>query len=232
MAKGAVGVMLILVVLASGWWGLQRLPTQYNPFIPLTLDDPPGTFTRYKLHKLAQQPQRCIALLKQARARGMISWQAQRDVAGPCPLNNVVRVERFGAVGLSSRFLASCPLALRSAMYIHQHAAPLARRLQGSALTRIDHVGSFACRNIYNRPEGRLSEHATADALDVSGFRFANGQRITIEKGWRAGGKTSAVLKALFQESCLWYGTALGPQYNAAHAGHFHLGVRGFGLCR
>ncbi|MEC8937804.1 MAG: extensin family protein, partial [Pseudomonadota bacterium] len=28
------------------------------------------------------------------------------------------------------------------------------------------------------------------------------------------------------------FGNVLGPEYNAAHADHFHLGMRGFRLCR
>lgn len=231
MGKGLLIIMALLVMLAAGWWGLWQLPPRYNPFAPLTLDEPPTALTRYKLRELASQPEACAALLAQARERGMISWRAQSDTSGTCPLQNVVRVERFGRVRLSSSFLASCPLALRSAMFIH-HAAPLAKTIQGSALVQIDHVGSFACRNIYHRPQGRLSEHATADALDISGFRFASGERIGVEKGWSAPGRSSDTLKALFQASCAFYGNALGPEYNAAHATHFHLGVRGFGLCR
>lgn len=231
MGKWMTGVMVLMVMLAAGWWGLWQLPAQYNPFAPLTLDEPPTALTRYKLRELASQPQACAALLETARERGLISWRAQSDTTGACPLKDVVRVERFGSVRLSSSFLASCPLAVRSAMYLY-HAAPQARRVQGSSLVQIDHLGSFACRNIYHRPQGRLSEHATADALDVSGFRFANGQRITVEQGWRTPGKSSQTVKALFQASCAFYGNALGPEYNAAHANHFHLGVRGFGLCR
>ena len=40
--------------------------------------------------------------------------------------------------------------------------------------------GSFACRNIYHRQQARRSEHATADALDVSGFRLADGRRVSV----------------------------------------------------
>ncbi len=40
----------------------------------------------------------------------------------------------------------------------------------GSALVRIDHLGSYACRNIYNRADARRSEHASAEALDISAF--------------------------------------------------------------
>lgn len=231
MGKWTVRVMVLLVMLAAGGWALWTLPPQYNPFAPLTLDEPPTVVTRYKLRQLANHPQECAALLAQAQARGMISWRAQADSTGRCPLSKVVRVTRFGTVSLSSSFLASCPLAVRTAMFIHR-AAPGAMQVQGSALVRIDHVGSYACRNIYHRAQGRRSEHATADALDISGFRFADGQRITVEKGWGAAGTTSRVLRGLFQESCAFYGNALGPEYNAAHAGHFHLGINGFGLCR
>ncbi len=230
MGKWTMRAVVLLVMLAAGWWGLQKLPPQYNPFALLTLDEPPTVVTRYKLHQLANHPQECMALLAQARERGMISWRAQADSTGECPLTRVVRVTRFGNVSLSSSFLASCPLAVRSAMFIHR-VAPKVMQTQGSALVRIDHVGSYACRNIYHRAQGRRSEHATADALDISGFRFADGQRITVEKGWRGAGSSSRALRMLFKESCAFYGNALGPEYNAAHAGHFHLGVNWFGLC-
>lgn len=104
--------------------------------------------------------------------------------------------------------------------------------MMGSPLVRIDHYGSYACRNIYHRANARLSEHATADALDVSAFRFANGQQISVLKGWKESGTRGETLRALFGQSCLYFGNALGPDYNAAHANHFHLGMRGFGICR
>ncbi|MDP0795395.1 extensin family protein, partial [Klebsiella pneumoniae] len=64
---------------------------------------------------------------------------------------------------------------------------PLARQLMASDLRQIDHPGSFACRNIYHRQQARRSEHATADALDVSGFRLADGRRVSVLQGWRSG---------------------------------------------
>jgi len=38
-------------------------------------------------------------------------------------------------------------------------------------------------------------------------------------------------LQALLAGGCSYYGNALGPDYNAAHANHFHLGMRGQGFC-
>nr|WP_249426891.1 extensin family protein [Enterobacter bugandensis] len=222
--------MLIIFILgAIATAGYRWLPSYYNPFTPLNLDDPPGRITQYKLRHLT--PEACASLLAQANQKKLIRTQAVADSGGECPLNNVVRVRDFGPVSLNGSFLASCPLALSSALFVSQQARPLTKRFTGSELTRIEHLGSFACRNIYHRPDARRSEHATAEALDIAAFRLANGERVTVLNGWKSA-KTQPWLKALLAASCGYYGNGLGPEYNAAHASHFHLGMRGFGLCR
>lgn len=223
--KSVIICLLIVVVALAGY---RWLPSYYNPFVPLTLDDPPGTLTQFKLRRLT--PEACELLLTQANARQMIRTQPVANSGGDCPLTNVVRVRDFGRVSLSSSFLASCPLALSSALFVSQQARPLTRTLMGSSLTRIEHLGSFACRNIYHRADARRSEHASAQALDISGFALENGQRISVLRGWQ-NGKTAPWLRALLGASCGYFGNALGPDYNAAHANHFHLGMRGFGYC-
>jgi len=232
MAKGVKIVAGIAIMGALAFWLYERLPAQYNPFSPLSIDDPPTLVTRYKLRQLVNNPQQCLALLEQAKTRGLLNFRSVPDTVGNCPLTDVVRVQSFGRIGLSSSFLASCPLALSSTMFVHQRAVPLAQAEMGSELTRINHLGSFACRNIYNREGARRSEHATADALDISGFGFSNKQQISVLKGWNGTGKEQAYLHTLFANGCPFFGNALGPEYNAAHANHFHLGMRGYGLCR
>ncbi len=224
--KGFIGLFILLGGLAAGW---RYLPAYYNPFATLQLNDPPGRITQFKLRRL--DPGQCVELLQQANQQQLISSTSVADTQGDCPLNNVVRVRDFGPVKLSSSFLASCPLALSSALFVEQQARPLTQQFMGSPLIRIDHLGSYACRNIYNRPDARLSEHATAEALDISGFHLANGQQITVLRGWTRD-DTRPWLQAMLSASCGYYGNGLGPEYNAAHANHFHLGMRGFGLCR
>nr|WP_226837439.1 MULTISPECIES: extensin family protein [Enterobacter] len=222
-------MLTIFILGAIATAGYRWLPSYYNPFTPLNLDDPPGRITQYKLRRLT--PEACASLLAQANQKKLIRTQAVADSGGECPLNNVVRVRDFGPVSLNGSFLASCPLALSSALFVSQQARPLTKRFTGSELTRIEHLGSFACRNIYHRPDARRSEHATAEALDIAAFRLANGERVTVLNGWKSA-KTQPWLKALLAASCGYYGNGLGPEYNAAHASHFHLGMRGFGLCR
>ncbi len=175
-------LIICLAVIAAAIAGYRWLPSYYNPFVPLTLDDPPGTLTQFKLRRLT--PEHCEILLAQANARQLIRTQSVADSAGECPLSDVVRVRSFGRVSLSSSFLASCPLALSSALFINQQARPLTETMMGSSLSRVEHLGSFACRNIYHRPNARRSEHASAQALDISGFTLENGQRISVLRGW------------------------------------------------
>ncbi|MEO3989792.1 extensin-like domain-containing protein [Pseudocitrobacter cyperus] len=221
--------LVLAGVIAAGYGGYRMLPAWYNPFTPLMLNDPPGLITRWKLKAITDE--QCQALLAEANQQKLISTRSVAPGGGACPLTDVVQVSDFGAVKLSNRFLASCRLALGSALFVEQQVKPLSRQMWHSEVTRIDHLGSFACRNIYHRADGPLSEHATASALDISGFRLANGQHISVLKGWQQP-QTQPFLKALLEKSCQYYGNGLGPDYNAAHANHFHLGMRGYGLCR
>lgn len=226
--RGKVWLTMIILSVACGV-GYRYLPSYYDPLAPLELSDPPNWLTQFKLKRLT--PARCQTLLQQANEQKLITSQSVADSAGECPLTDVVRVRDFGAVKLSSSFLASCPLALRSALYVAQRAAPLTERMMESRLTRIEHLGSYACRNIYHRPDARRSEHASAEALDISGFILADGRHVTVLRGWKQE-ESATWLRVLLSASCQYYGNGLGPDYNAAHANHFHLGIRGIGLCR
>ena len=77
-----------------------------------------------------------------------------------------------------------------------------------------------------------MSTHATANALDVSGFVLANGVTVDLKKHWPTIGSKADFLRDVFQASCLWFPVALGPEFNVLHADHFHLQTRGWGLCR
>ncbi|WP_407704517.1 extensin-like domain-containing protein [Winslowiella arboricola] len=225
-------VIIILGVTLAMPWIKQHLPAEYNPFTPLAVTDPPNIITRYKLRQLATDPQACLAVMERARDAGLVSFSRPGVMSGQCPLENALSIQRYGDVQLSSRFLASCPLAVSSVMFVlrvqeQRGGGPLA-----SPLARIDHLGSYACRNIYHRAQGRLSEHATADAWDIAGFQLKNGQRITVLNHWQQPPEKASWLHQTFQQSCNYFGNSLGPDYNAAHANHFHLGMRGFGVCR
>jgi hypothetical protein len=77
-----------------------------------------------------------------------------------------------------------------------------------------------------------MSTHATADAIDVSGFRFSNGKQINLQQDWDGSGPEAAFLRAARDGACDWFRVTLSPEYNNLHADHFHLQSTGWGLCR
>ncbi|WP_027595767.1 extensin family protein [Pseudomonas sp. LAIL14HWK12:I7] len=208
-----------------GW----RLPDAWNPWAALDVRQPPNLLTAYKLSRLRNDP----ALCREALATSGLRYRAQADspASANCPLNNVWRIEG-GQARLSSSFLASCPLAVAYALFEQHGLQPAAQRVLGQPVTQVDHLGSFACRNVYHRKQGRLSQHATANALDISGFRLQDGQRIVLAQDWQAGGQKAEFLREVQQVACERFSTVLGPDYNAAHHNHFHVDMGLWQICR
>lgn len=106
-----------------------------------------------------------------------------------------------------------------------------ARQILGSPIARIETMGSYACRNVAGTE--RRSAHARAEAIDVSGFVLADGRRIVLKRDWEDGdAATREFLRVVHKSACKRFGTVLGPEYNAAHADHFHLEGTGATFCR
>ncbi|MBL7251909.1 extensin family protein [Alloalcanivorax sp. C16-2] len=231
-------IVLLILVLAAGvfvaglkqqWW---PVPRHWNPFMALHLDDPITPVTRWKLRRLGNRPEACRVVLNSA-PEGTLDVLPLKDYTPveSCPLTNVARV-RSTTVGFNNSFVARCPLVAAWSLYERQRLQPLAREYFGQPVAEVWHYGSFACRNIYHRADDRRSDHATASALDVAAFSLADGTRVSVQNHWDDEGDKGAFLHAVFEGACGLFGTALGPDYNAAHGDHFHFGLRGFGICR
>lgn len=226
-----LGVLLVLAggLLVGVWRGWVPLPDDWNPWAPLDVRASPNLLTRFKLGRLQDDPALCDQVLKTSGLR--VTHQADSPVDAACPLRNTLRVQ--GAdVGLSSSFLASCPLAVAFALFERHSLQPAARAVFGQAVMRVDHLGSFACRNIYNRADGRLSQHASANALDIAGFRLADGRTISVLKDWPGDGESARFLRQVRDGACKDFNVVLSPDYNAAHRNHFHLDMGRWWVCR
>ncbi|ALM53796.1 extensin family protein [Halomonas huangheensis] len=214
---------LIVTCLVAVW----VLPPQWLPWTPLSLDTAPGPFTGFKIKRLGEDPAACRTLLAEDPA---VQFQVLEDFSsGGCQLTNMVRVQRT-AVEWSSSYLAHCPLAVAWALYERHHLMEVAQQTLGSPVASVEHLGSFACRNVYGRQSGRRSQHATAEALDIAAFVLEDGQRVSVENDWGNGDK-GLFLERAGKAACDVFGTTLGPSYNTAHANHFHLGVGGW-ICQ
>ncbi len=226
------GLWLMLLIIGgatlSVWRGWVTLPPQWNPWAPLDVRADPNFLTRYKLMRLRDDPQLCDQLLGTSGLR--VARQADSPDA-KCPLTNTLRVQG-GEVALSSSFLASCRLAVSFALFERHALQPAARAMYGQSVSRVDHLGSFACRNVYGRENGRRSQHASADALDIAGFRLADGRAINVLKDWPKDNQDAKFLRQVRQGACDTFSVVLSPDYNAAHRNHFHLDVGPWSVCR
>lgn len=125
----------------------------------------------------------------------------------------------------------TCPLAANFAAWVRYGVQPAARLVMGAEIVRIETFGTYNCRPIAG--SARLSEHAHSNAIDVSGFVFADGRRISIEKDWNGDRQARQFLSVVRASACKRFSTVLSPDYNAVHHDHFHfdMGGRG-GFCR
>lgn len=184
---------------------------------PVALDLPTSAETRA-----------CFADLRRQDVR--YSPLPDRDHGGGCRVVGAVQLLDIGvpATGLTAM---RCGLAAAFTGWVRNAVAPAARQLLGSDLARVETFGTYSCRPVAGT--GRLSGHAIANAVDVSGFVLADGRRITVLGDWRSGDeRVERFLQTVRASACRRFGTVLSPDYNAAHADHLHLEDDGAAFCR
>ncbi|WP_373488332.1 extensin family protein [Blastomonas sp.] len=222
-------VVLTWLAIAAYAWFKPR--PQDLPWTELSLHDPVGMFTGRKLAALTQDRDGCLALLA---GSGLKHEALATRGEGQCIVPDAVRVSSGqDLLALSPASVApSCPVMAALLIWQTQSVQPAAQRILGSPVTRIEHFGSYSCRRMYGRSEGAWSEHATANAIDISGFVLADGRRISVQGDWAPTGEDADTdtisekarfLRAVRDDACDLFSTVLSPEYNAAHHDHFHI---------
>jgi hypothetical protein len=124
----------------------------------------------------------------------------------------------------------TCDLAARMELWERHVIIPAAEKFLGSPVVEIKAFGTFQCRNVAETD--KLSKHAFAEAADVAGFILADGREITVLDDFRSTGPKGDFLREVHDRACDLFDVTLGPNYNEAHANHFHVDVGGDHACR
>lgn len=218
-----IAVALLGVAALAGWRWLAAHP-QHNPWAPLDLADPVGMATAGKLASLIADPPTCRALLTEAGVRyGTLPGIG----SGACALTDRTALSNGPVtplqVPLRPREVAStCAVAAALTLWLRDGVQPAAQRHLGQRVVALDHLGTVNCRRIGGGSEGQWSEHATGNAIDISGFILADGSRVTLLDHWDVADGRSAFLREARDAACELYATTLSPDFNRAHADHFH----------
>ena len=89
-----------------------------------------------------------------------------------------------GTVHLVPAATLRCPMIPAVDHWVSTVVQPAARSYLGQAVVEVKVAASYSCRPRNGIFGGKLSEHGHANALDVSGFKLADGRWVTVKGGW------------------------------------------------
>jgi hypothetical protein len=161
----------------------------------------------------------CLSDLKAKSVR--FAALPNQSFGGGCRTIDTIKLMDFGTPTTNLGAM-TCPLAAGFAAWAKHAVLPASRAYLGSEVVRIETMGTYSCRNVNGDRTGKLSEHAFGNAVDVSAFVLKDGRRVSVLGGWHGKAGEREFLRRLHQSACKRFGTVLGPDYNNAHANHFH----------
>jgi hypothetical protein len=142
---------------------------------------------------------------------------------GACGGDDLVRLEAVvlpdkTRVALTPPGIMRCTMATAVVNWIRNDVAPEVAKL-GSEIRALDNFDSFECRGRNGVPGATLSEHGKANAIDVHGFKLADGRMIELTDRTQPREFREAVLHS----ACTRFPTVLGPDSDWHHEDHIHL---------
>lgn len=124
-----------------------------------------------------------------------------------------------------------CPMAEQIANWLREDAAPALAEF-GPPLRVLDNFDSYECRGRNRVRAAAISEHGRADALDVRGFRIADGREVNLTDI----GVAKELRQKIRSSACARFSTVLGPGSDGYHEEHVHLDLaerhNGYKLCQ
>jgi hypothetical protein len=219
------GFVALVAGIAIAAWNYERLLDRYAPF---EFDQPPNLLTPLHFYLMKAKPERCFAAL----GRGNVAHTrpGPYESRDGCGYSNVALLQRSG-VSYGGQVMLQCPAMAALLLWERHVVGPAAERL-GKKITAVRSLGTYSCRNVNRAKEGRLSQHASANAIDIAGFTFADSSRVTVLQDWNDADAKGRFLREVRDGACTLFGAVLSPDYNAAHRNHFHFDMGRGRVCR
>ncbi len=121
-------------------------------------------------------------------------------------------------VAVSPPATLRCPMASSIADWVRSDIAPLTQQL-GSEISSLDDYDSYDCRGRNGIQGAPISEHGKDNALDVRGFKLADGRDITLTDR----SEPRPLREDVLHSACARFMTVLGPDSDWYHEDHIHL---------
>jgi hypothetical protein len=222
-------VLLWILVLIMALLADHTIARQHLPWKTLSVVDPVGMATRIKAARAGQDPAACRAILRKS-GLSYVDLPEKTD-GGFCTVRDALRIDGGMAPLSPTDAPMVCKEALALSIWERQVVQPAAFEVLGQGVVSLEHYGTYSCRRMYGKAEGPVSEHASADAIDLAGFKLADGQTIYVARDWNDPGPKGQFLRRVRDGACRVFITTLSPDYNAEHHDHFHLDMNGWNKC-
>ncbi len=153
---------------------------------------------------------------------------AAHEIDGPgiCGLTHPFKVSAIanGAIAVDPPVMIDCAMIPALESWLADTVQPLAQTRFGQPVVGLSVFGSYSCRSVDNIEGAQLSEHAFGNAIDVAGFKLADGRSVSIVADWKkADSQEAAFLHEAHAGACQVFTTVLGPGADVFHYNHFHL---------
>ncbi|WP_198018905.1 extensin family protein [Azorhizobium doebereinerae] len=172
----------------------------------------------------AEAEEKCIA------ERGVtpsVYVEPVRAIDGPgvCGMEHPFKVAALndGTVGIEPKATLACPMIREMDVWLAEVVQPAAMAWMGAPVVAIKQISAYSCRGMNGQAGAKISEHAFGNALDVAGFRFANGVDISVKNGWKGPPEARGFLLQVQAGACEAFTTVLAPGSNVFHYDHIHV---------
>ncbi len=148
------------------------------------LSTEPVKASTWTAQEVANMQIACLKTLAPIRASIDVS-EPLRD--GDCGTLGAVTVRSVGGVDpvtISPASPLTCPMVVPLHDWVEAGLQPIARALFGVPIATLTGVGTYQCRDRVGGTVGLRSEHAVANAIDITAFVLADGRAIDVKAHW------------------------------------------------
>ena len=170
--------------------------------------------------------QACLGALKEIGAE-FKQLEPIRDEEQGCGIEAPIELSVvLPGIKLEPSGTMRCETALALSRWTREMMLPAAAlALPEKKVTAIANASTYICRNRNSAENGKISEHAKGNAVDISTIAFDKGEPLVMKPRGEDGTPEGAFQRAITAAACLFFRTVLSPGSDATHQDHLHLDV-------
>ncbi len=170
--------------------------------------------------------QACLGALKEIGAE-FKQLEPIRDEEQGCGIEAPIELSVvLPGIKLEPSGTMRCETALALSRWTREMMLPAAAlALPEKKVTAIANASTYICRNRNSAENGKISEHAKGNAVDISTIAFDKGEPLAMKPRGEDGTPEGAFQRSITAAACLFFRTVLSPGSDATHQDHLHLDV-------